>query len=141
MSPEEKPKKPTTPVKKETFLAVIRVRGQHDIRPETDTGLKNLNLISKNACSVHKDTPSIRGMLQKVKDYVAWGEIDDATLKLLVEKRGQVSPKDAKKTKKFFRLHPPRGGFERQGIKVGFNAGGALGYRGAKINDLIKKMV
>ncbi len=36
-------------------------------------------------------------------------------------------------------LRPPKHGYE--GIKRHFNDGGALGYRGTKINDLIKRMV
>ena len=40
-----------------------------------------------------------------------------------------------------FYLNPPRKGFERKGIKVSFKAGGALGYRGEKINDLIQRML
>ena len=71
----------------------------------------------------------------------AWGEIDEGTIKLLLEKRGEIDPKDKKKYKSFFRLNPPRGGFERKGIKKGFSAGGALGYRGAKVIELIKKMM
>ncbi len=43
--------------------------------------------------------------------------------------------------KPFFRLRPPRGGFERGGIKKHFKEGGALGYRGEKINELIEKML
>ena len=43
--------------------------------------------------------------------------------------------------KKFFRLSPPRKGFGRKGIKFAFTKGGALGYRGIKINDLIKRML
>ncbi|MDD5133394.1 MAG: 50S ribosomal protein L30 [Candidatus Nanoarchaeia archaeon] len=43
--------------------------------------------------------------------------------------------------KKYFRLTPPRKGFERGGIKIPFSMGGALGYRGNKINDLIKRML
>jgi len=82
-------------------------------------------------------------MVKKAKDYITYGEIDDDVLKLLIEKRGQKSKdKDGKEVmKKFFRLSPPRKGFERKGIKIGFNAGGALGYRGKKINDLIKRMI
>ena len=43
--------------------------------------------------------------------------------------------------KQFFKLNPPRSGFERKGIKVPFSLGGALGYRKNNINDLIKRMV
>src|SRR3989344_2100258 len=40
--------------------------------------------------------------------------------------------------KTFFRLKPPIGGFESQGIKTPFSMGGSLGYRGDQINILIK---
>ncbi|HLC63457.1 MAG TPA: 50S ribosomal protein L30 [Candidatus Nanoarchaeia archaeon] len=43
--------------------------------------------------------------------------------------------------KTFFRLKPPIGGFESQGIKTPFSMGGSLGYRGDQINILIKKML
>lgn len=49
--------------------------------------------------------------------------------------------KDPKKIKNYFRLNSPRKGFERKGIKKPFSIGGALGYRGSKINDLIKRMI
>jgi large subunit ribosomal protein L30 len=49
--------------------------------------------------------------------------------------------KDLPGLKPFFRLTPPRGGFERKGTKKPFSIGGALGYRKDKINDLIKRMV
>lgn len=123
------------------FIAAVRIRGQHDLRPEIEKGLRNLNLYQRNSCSVHKDNSKMRGMLNKVKDYVAWGEIDKETLKLLLEKRGKPSSKDSKKTKKYFRLDSPKGGFEKNGVKSGFKANGALGYRGSNINQLLRKMI
>lgn len=129
------------PAQEQAYLAAIRIRGQHDIRPEIEKGLINLNLLQKNSCSVHKDTPKMRGMLKKVKDYIAWGEIDKETLQSLIAKRGRKSSKDPKKTKKYFLLDSPKGGYAKNGIKKGFSLGGALGYRGSKVNDLLKKMI
>lgn len=43
--------------------------------------------------------------------------------------------------KPFFKLSPPRKGFERKGIKVPYSMGGVLGYRKEKINDLVKRML
>ena len=43
--------------------------------------------------------------------------------------------------KTFFKLNPPRKGFERKGIKVPFAQGGVLGYRKDKINDLLERMI
>ena len=43
--------------------------------------------------------------------------------------------------KNYFRLHPPKKGFEAGGIKKPFAIGGALGDRREHINDLIMRMV
>lgn len=43
--------------------------------------------------------------------------------------------------KNFFKLQPPRHGFERKGVKTPFAQGGVLGYRMNKINDLILRML
>ena len=44
------------------------------------------------------------------------------------------------KVKPVFRLHPPRGGFKKS-VKKPVKAGGELGYRGADINNLIRRMI
>jgi large subunit ribosomal protein L30 len=120
-------------------LALVLVRGLVRIRTETVATLYTLGLRQSHACVVIDDAPSNRASASKCKDYVAYGEINEETHRLLVEKRGRKD-RDGK-LKKYFLLHPPRGGFERKGIKTPFSTGGALGYRGAKINDLIKKML
>ncbi len=49
--------------------------------------------------------------------------------------------KDIPGLKLFFRLSPPRKGFERKGVKVPFSQGGVLGYRKDRINELIMRMI
>ena len=120
-------------------VGIILVRGLIGIRKDIKGALFSLRLRRKHACVVVEDNPSNRAATVKCKDYVTYGELDDATLKLLLDKRGKKDPVHKEYYKKFFLLHPPRGGFERKGIKVPFNKGGALGYRGPKVNDLIKK--
>ncbi len=122
-------------------IAVIRIRGEVGINEDAKDTLSMLRLRRKHVCVVLEGTSSNLGMVKKVKDFVTWGEIDDSTLKELIEKRAEKNPDDPKKTKAFFRLHPPRGGFERKGIKKGYSIGGVLGYRAEKINDLIRRML
>ena len=43
--------------------------------------------------------------------------------------------------KKFFRLKPPSKGYERKGVKTAYKEGGALGYRGEEINQLLIRMI
>ena len=49
--------------------------------------------------------------------------------------------KDIPGLKNFFKLCPPKGGFEKNGTKKPFSLGGTLGYRKDKINELIVKMI
>lgn len=117
-------------------LAVILIRGTVNVQQPIKDTLTMLRLRKKHVCVIIPDTPTMRGMIRQVKDLITWGTID-AEGKQALATREQKDPNG----KPFYRLSPPRGGFERKGIKVPFKLGGALGERGAEINDLIKKMV
>ncbi|MDI9618733.1 50S ribosomal protein L30 [Methanothermobacter sp.] len=152
------------------MLAVVRVRGSAGVRRDIADTMEMLRLNRINHAVLVEDTPSYLGMLQKAKDYITWGEIDQETLTAMIAKRariiggerltdeyikekteydsveefagavfrGEVKLEDAG-IKPVFRLHPPRKGYEA--IKKSFNEGGSLGYRGEKINDLLKRMI
>lgn len=120
-------------------IAVILLRGRIGIHRDVIKTLDLLRLKKKHVCVVIEDNAANKGMLQKAKDAITWGLIDEETHKELVEKRGK---KDAEgNIKPFYTLNPPKGGFERKGIKQPYNLGGALGNRKEKINELIKKML
>ena len=139
-------------------LAAIRIRGMVGTSQRVESTMSMLRLYRKNYCAVVPGIPSYIGMLKKIKDYVTWGEIDDGTFKILADKRGEefkgreadangkINYNDfmtfeGKKIKKYFRLNAPRKGFGKKGLKHSFKDGGALGYRGEAINELIKRMV
>jgi len=127
----------------EQELAAILIRGRININTDIKDTLNMLRLWRKNYCIIVQNNPVMKGMLVKVKDYITFGELNAETKQLLQEKRAEKTKnKQGKEVQKpFFRLHPPRGGFERKGIKKTFTVGGALGYRGEKINDLLRKML
>jgi len=136
--------------------------------PEVEDTLRRLNMPLKHSSSVVSDTPSNLGMLNKVADYVTWGEVTKESLVALLEKRGRLPgerrlTEEALKTsklgsfeelaariletgtippplKKTFRLTPPSGGY-KGGITRHVKSGGELGYRGSAINDLLQKML
>ncbi|MBW2976678.1 uL30 family ribosomal protein [Candidatus Woesearchaeota archaeon] len=139
-------------------LAIIRVRGLTGVKIGIDQTLKKLKLYKKNYCVVVPKNQSYLGMIRKAKDYVTWGEIDEKTYNALTGKRGEeytakVSDKKGKinygkfidiggkKIKNFFRLNSPKKGYGRKGVKASFTEGGALGYRGEKINDILSRMI
>ena len=132
-------------------------------------GLLGVNKV--NHCAIVPENASTKGMLQKVKDYTTYGEINAETLAQLIRVRGRLSGdrmitdeylaensdfktveelakaiiendyrmKDVEAAKPVFRLHPPVKGYE--GNKRSYKNGGALGYRGEAINDLIARML
>ena len=112
-------------------IAIIQIRGLVGAKQEVKDTMKMLNLQKKNSCVIVENTPAYKGMIQKVRDYVTYGEISEETIKAMTPR----------KKEKQYALNPPRGGFERKGIKKLFKYGGALGERGEKINELIKRMI
>ena len=151
--------------------AVVRVRGQPDVNKDIryTMGLMGLNRV--NHCVIVPENPSTKGMLQVIKDYCTWGEIEEETLVAMIKTRGKITGdkditddylkertafgnieelakamiendykmRDMEDAKPVFRLHPPIKGYE--GNKRSFKNGGALGYRGKEINDLINRML
>ena len=117
-------------------IAVMRIKGQVGIKRPVKETLSRLRLRKKYVCVVF-ESPSkeILGMVKKMKDFVAFGEISEETYKMLVEKRGK---KDGEGIKAFFRLHPPRGGIES---KKHFGVGkGVLGDN-KKMDELVRRML
>ncbi len=110
-------------------LAIILVRGLVGVSTRVKEALTTLRLRKKHACVVVEDTPAVRGQLLKCKDYVTYGTITPET-KQLLEARGAKNG--------VYHLPPPRGGWKS--TKKGFNAGGALGDRGA-MDELLKKIL
>ena len=142
----------------QTKLAVVRVRGCVGLGHSINQTFDMLNLKNKNWCVVIENTLSNLGMITKAKDYVTWGEVSEEIFADLMNKRAEpfVSREedsgsrikyssffvhDGKKYKRSIRLSPPKGGYGRRGIKHSFVNGGSLGYRGDKINDLLKRMM
>lgn len=120
--------------KTDSMLAAIQIRGLIGVPQKTKDTLRMLNLQGKNQLIIIPNNQVNKGMLFKCKDYITYGEVDKETVEEIKKKR----PTD----KKYHALHPPRGGFEKKGIKKSFNLGGALGFRPeTKISILIKKML
>jgi large subunit ribosomal protein L30 len=141
------------------MIAVIRIHGGVKIKKKIEETLYRLRLRRKYSCVVLVNpTKEQSGMIKKLKDFVAFGEIDGKIFKELIEKRGQLIDKskkiDSKKIieeikkgkkyeelnlKPFFRLHPPRKGIES---KKHFGVGkGVLGNNKKEINKLIERML
>lgn len=115
------------------MIAVIRIAGKVGLRKDVKETFERLNIRKKYSCIVlEKPAESELGMIKKLRDHIAFGEINEKTYNELKKVRG-------KNGKNFFRLHPPRKGIDSKkhfGI-----AKGVLGDNGKKINDLILRML
>ena len=120
------------------MIAIIRIHGMVNVYRNIEETLYRLRLRRKYACVVfEKPTKEQLGMVKKINDFVAFGEIDQATYKKLVEKRGK---KVGGELKPFFRLHPPRGGIDSK-KHFGETKKGILGDNKENMNKLIERML
>ena len=142
------------------MIVAIRIKGKVDVPREIEETLNRLRLRKKFSCVVLKEKPEIVGMLEKVRDYIAYGKISKEIFAELLKKRGKTKNKNVKmdyekvakeifesKTEKnledfgfkpVFFLHPPRGGMKS--TKKHFPKG-SLGNHGEKIKDLLLRML
>jgi len=151
-------------------LAAVRIRGLINVKSEVKETLRMLRLNHNCHAVLIDDRPSYLGMLKKAENFLTWGEVSKETISMLLKKRGRTSGKKkltdeyAKKVSHnslddlaeaiwklevdykdlpdidpVFRLSPPEKGF-RGGVKKSCSLGGALGYRGEAINDLLNRM-
>ncbi|MHA1734599.1 MAG: 50S ribosomal protein L30 [Promethearchaeota archaeon] len=72
-------------------MFAIRIRGLVKMRRDINDTLNMLRLNRVNMGVLLKVTPSVKGMLQKCKDYIAWGPLDEKILVRLLYKRGRVT--------------------------------------------------
>ncbi|HUW43506.1 MAG TPA: uL30 family ribosomal protein [Bacillota bacterium] len=139
-------------------ICIIRIRGQVGLNKEMKETLYRLRLRRKYACVVIAPTKEQLGMIKKIRNFVAFGEVDKNVFEKMIEKRGQKIDKekniDVKKIveglekgekyedlnlKPFFRLHPPRKGIDSK-LHFGRKKG-VLGNNKEKINELIERML
>jgi large subunit ribosomal protein L30 len=142
------------------MYAAILIRGLVGQKKENKHTLIMLRLVRKMHCVlINEKNDCMKGMLQKIRNYITWGEIDDENLKTLIMKRGRkegdvrLSESEAEEVfkklkagekipegvKPVFRLSPPSKGFKKS-IKQHY-PDGELGYRGKDINELLKRMI
>ena len=113
------------------MIAAVRIKGGIGLKKSQEDTLRMLKLFRKNTCVLVNDTPTSKGMLMKVKDFITWGEATP-------EIQDQLQKKS---DKGFYRLNSPKKGYGRKGVKYPFSVGGAVGDRKEKINDLLLRML
>lgn len=150
-------------------IAVIRLKGSVGIRKTVKDALRIMRLKTIHNCIIIQDTPSNRGMIDKVKDYVTYGDITFDVFLDMLKKRGRMQG-DKRLTEEsvkemgydnfghlatdifenktnFKKLKVVKPTFRLTPPSGGFKSmmkqfpKGDLGNRGEAINELLKKMV
>lgn len=75
-------------------FAVVRVRGTLRVKPNIKETLRLLRLNKVNHCVVIPESPEYKGMLQKAKDYITWGEVDQEAMESLLKERSEMDGPD-----------------------------------------------
>jgi large subunit ribosomal protein L30 len=144
------------------MILIIRIGGLVDINSDIEEALFRMRLRRKYSAILLQETPENLSLIDKVRNFVAFGPVDEKTLAILLEKRAKVIGKNkldvksiiaglesqSKKgkldlsalgIKPFFRLHPPIKGIDSK-IHFGRKKG-VLGDNKEKINDLVRRML
>ncbi len=152
-------------------LVAVKVRGTVSANRETRETLDLLHLTHTNHAVLIDSRPAYKGMLQRVNNYVTYGEPTKETVAAMLQKRGRLAggkkltdeyiQKAGYKSiddlaeaivncKVAFQKLPdtqplfrlhPPSKGYKGKTKKTFKAGGEAGYRGQAINDLVKRMI
>jgi large subunit ribosomal protein L30 len=150
-------------------FVVLRIKGSVNVPYWARYTLDSLNLYRKFWATILPETQESLGMLKRIKDFVAWTNVDASLVKDLLEKRGKTEGSKSFKllpdvggyhsvedlasdiakdkvrlshlqmVKPWFALSPPRGGFKRS-TKRSFNQNGILG-EDKELLQLIRRMI
>jgi large subunit ribosomal protein L30 len=150
-------------------FVVLRIKGSVNVPYWARYTLNSLNLYKKFWATILPETQESLGMLKKIKDFVAWTNVDACLVKDLLEKRGKAEGSKSFKllpqvgdyrsveqlasdiakdkvrlsklqmVKPWFALSPPRGGFKKN-TKRPYNQNGILG-EDKELAQLIRRMI
>ena len=73
------------------MLAIVRIGGKADLERGIKDTLRMLKIDAPHNCTFMPDTPDYRGMVEKVKNHVTFGEVDKQTLVDVLRKRLRTS--------------------------------------------------
>jgi len=152
------------------MYAVIRVRGPAGVRGEIEDTMKMLRLHKVNHCVILSENAVNTGMVQKVKDYTAFGTVGAEEIEALLINRGRLAGGD-RLTDEYVRENTPYADIKalaaalaneevrikdipglkpvfrlhpprkgHAGIKRTVQQGGVLGNHGENISVLLNKM-
>ncbi len=152
------------------IYAVVVIRSPIGVRRGVADTLKMLRLKAVHNCVLVPENPESKGMIEKIKDVITYGEVEESTLVEILKKRmklkdgNRVDEKILKQNTDFDKFENFAKEILAGKIKLkdfedvqpifrltppskGFNSvkepypKGDLGYRGKEINELLRRMI
>ncbi len=151
-------------------IVAVRIRGTVRASRQVRETLEMLKLTRNNRAVLIDNRPSFLGMLKTAQNFITWGEASKETVNILIKERGRllgderltdefaqgigekslenlaedihncaIQYSKLPNVKPVFRLHPPTEGFKGK-VKKSYGMGGETGYRGEKVNELVRRM-
>jgi large subunit ribosomal protein L30 len=71
-------------------FVVVRARSDVGVERSIKETMHCMNLTRVNHAVIIPDNPQYRGMLQKAKDYITWGEADAGLVERMLAERGRM---------------------------------------------------
>ncbi len=152
-------------------LAVVRIRGSVNVPREYRRIMEQLGIPRPNNVVLVEDNDTYKGMLQKIRHLVTFGQPSVEVIDMLLRKRGEVQGY-GKLTDQYVADHTGFSSIKElaeaihrgeanvtdvpllkrtfrcsppskgyEGIKKPFEVGGAFGDRGEEIDSLLKRMI
>jgi large subunit ribosomal protein L30 len=72
-------------------FVVVRARSDVGVERSIKETMHYMNLTRVNHAVIIPDNPQYRGMLQKAKDYITWGEADAGVVERMLTERGRMT--------------------------------------------------
>ncbi|PIN90172.1 50S ribosomal protein L30 [Candidatus Pacearchaeota archaeon CG10_big_fil_rev_8_21_14_0_10_32_14] len=141
---------------------MLRIKGEVGVDRDIEETMCRLKLKKKFVGVIlNKETNVQMGMVQKIRNCVAYGEVSDELLEKIIASRGRALDTSKKmaepkkvveglkqgksledfNVKPFFRMHPPRGGFRGPASTKTHYPKGTLGDHGKELNKLVERML
>lgn len=75
---------------KQSRIAIVRIKGNLGLKVTIRKTFEFMRLYKKNHCVVISNTLEYAGMIKKIDNACTWGEIDNETMLLLLQKRAKL---------------------------------------------------
>jgi len=76
--------------KKPPMIIAVRIKGEPNLTSDVRRALESLRLRRVHTAALLRADPNVLGSLQRIKDVVVWGEVEESTVTKLLKNRAKM---------------------------------------------------